>query len=110
MSGNWQLPLIGTQGTIKNKHPGGKVTYLSTNGNIEAGSVVEEVDLFVDDGSQQWERSDINKQQYFTLKNPKSGKFLSGPTHSHNTLTIEGTASFLCVIVYFPCWFQSCVK
>ena len=39
-----------------------------------------------------WERIPSDVLPYFTLKNPKSGKFLTG-NYPPNTLTIEGTAT-----------------
>merc|ERR1712156_792852 len=51
--------------------------YLSTNGKIEAGSSVEEVALVANDDGQVWERSANDDSGYFTLKNPKSAKFLT---------------------------------
>ena len=93
--GNWVLPNVSTPGTIQNSDIGDK-GYLSTNGNTEAGSAVEEVALVANDTRQQWERSADDDSGYFTLKNPKSGKFLTGH-NPPNTLSIEGTASLLCV-------------
>ena len=88
LTGNWKLPMVGTTGTIQNKDTGNK-GYLSTNGNIEAGSSVEEVEFVSNDVGQQWERSVDDNSGYFTLKNPKSGKFLNGH-NPPNMLTIEG--------------------
>ena len=95
LNGSWELPLVGTPGTIQNRDAGDH-GYLSTNGNTEAGSAVEEVALVAYDDGQQWERSADDDSDYFTLKNPKSGRFLYRDNLS-NSLTIEGTASFHCV-------------
>ena len=86
--GNWTLPTVGTPGTIQNTDHGDKGYLMILD--IEAGSVVEEVSLVVNDGRQIWERSVIDDSGYFTLKNIKSGKFLTGH-NPPNTLTIEGT-------------------
>ena len=103
LTGNWELPSIGTNGTIRNTDSGDN-GYLSTNGNIEAGSAVEEVDFDVNDGGQQWERSADDDSGYFTLKNPESKKFLYGH-NTPNMLTIEGTTSFLFVVGFFTILF-----
>ena len=89
LTGNWELPTIGTPGTIQNTDSGNN-GYLSTNGNIETGSAVEEEALVANDDGQVWERSADDDFGYFTLKNLKSGKFLNGCT-GKNMLTIEGT-------------------
>ena len=88
LNGSWELPLVGTPGTIQNRDAGDH-GYLSTNGNTKAGSTVNEVSLVANDNGQQWERSADDDSGYFTLKNPKSGKFLyvNNPTEM---LTIEG--------------------
>ena len=75
MTGNWELPTVGTPGTIRNSDTAGDNGYLNINGNIEAGSAVEEV---ANDGGQKWERSANDDSGYFTLKNPNSGLFLIG--------------------------------
>ena len=87
--GNWELPTNGTPGTIQNIIKGDN-GYLSTMGKIEAWSEVKEVALDVNDVGQQWERSKPDDSGYFTLKSPKSGKFLTG---HKQTLTIEGNIS-----------------
>ena len=91
LTGNWVLPTVGTPGTIQNTYFE-ENGYLSTNGNIEDGSIVEAMGLVANDSSQQWERSADDDSGYFTLRNLESGKFLSG-YNPPNTLTIEGTAS-----------------
>ena len=91
MTGNWELPTVGTPGTIQNMDSGDN-GYLSTKGEIEAWSRVEEVPLDANDGGQQWERSADDDSRYFTLKSHKSGKYLNGH-NPPNTLTIEGNSS-----------------
>ena len=56
LTGNWELPSVGTPGTIQNKDSGDN-GYLSTKGNIEAGSTVEETDLVGNDTGHQWAKS-----------------------------------------------------
>ena len=92
LAGSWELPSVGTTGTIQNTDVGnnGYLSPPSTNGSIEAGSAVEAVAFDANDTIQQWERSADDDSGYFTLKNPKSGKFLTGH-NPPNTLTIEGT-------------------
>ncbi len=101
MIGNWVLPNVSTPGTIQNSDIGDN-GYLSTNGNTEAGSAVEEVALVANDDGQLWTVVDkkvrVEEGQHFTLKNKQSGKFLFG--HTPNTLTIEGDALFLRVSMY----------
>ena len=76
---------------------------MSTNGNTAAGSTVVEEALDASD-DQKWEtlNADIG---YFILRNPISGKFLTGKNSGNpNLLTIEGIASVLCVVVLLPCY------
>ena len=88
LTGNWQIPSVGGQGTIQNTATG---RYLSINAKTNAGSVVVEKALDGNDLGQQWERSDNNGSRFFNLKNPNSGLFLTMKTE--NTLTI-GKADF----------------
>ena len=103
MTGNWSLPNVGTQGTIQNTVTGDN-GYLMIQGD---GFAVEEGALDVNNSGQQWERSTGDDSGYFTLKNPKSGKFLSGhkPLNNQaNILTIEGTTIY-CLISLCSCFF-----
>ena len=79
----WQIPSVGTPGTIQNTATGG---YLSVNANTDAGSVVVEEALDSSDLGQQWERSIDYPFGFFTLQNPNSGLFLTMKTA--NKLTI----------------------
>ena len=97
LTGNWELPAPGTTGTIQNTDTG---MYLSVNDNTDDGSEVVEEALDDADVGQQWERSANDDSGFFTLKNIKSGKFLN-VYNTTNILTIEGTASFLCVCICF---------
>ena len=75
---------------------------MSTNGNTAAGSTVVEEAL---DGSddQKWETLNADPG-YFILRNPSSGKFLTGKNSGNpNSLTIEGIASVLFEVVLLPC-------
>ena len=70
---------------------------MSTNGNTAAGSTVVEEALDASD-DQKWEKLNANYLGYFTLRNPKSGKFLTGKNSgTPNLLTIEGIASVLTI-------------
>ena len=89
LTGTWYIPDTGETETIKNNASG---KYLSTDDYNDAGSEVVEVEV-ADDAGQQWERSANDDSGYFTLKNPKSGRFLYAQTPDR--LTIEGTASGL---------------
>ena len=97
LTGKWELPTVGTPGTIQNMDSGDN-GYLSTKGEIVAWSTVEEVALDANDGGQQWERSADDDSGYFTLRNQMSGKFLHAVGdpiyHSFVYLKIEGTATF----------------
>ena len=83
LTGNWQIPSVGTLGTIQNTATGG---YLSANANTDAGSVVVEEPLDSSDVGQQWERSANDGSGFFNLKNSNSESFLTMKTT--NKLTI----------------------
>ena len=90
LNGTWYIPDTGETETIKNNATG---KYLSTDDYNEAGSAVVEVSFDPNDDGGKWERSANDDSGYFTLKNPKSGRFLYAQTPDR--LTIEGTASGL---------------
>ena len=94
LSTNWKIPGTGEKGTIQNTDSG-DTGYLRTNGNIAAGSAVEEMALVANDDGQLWERSTDDDLGYFILLNPKSGKVLTG-ANTPNILTIEGNGRLLC--------------
>ena len=83
LNGNWQIPSIGTTGTIQNTATG---LCLSANANTDTGSVVVEEALNSTDAGQQWKRSVNDGAGFFYLSNPKSGLSLTMLTA--NTLTI----------------------
>ena len=88
LTGNWTLPTVGIPETIQNADSETH-GFLSTNGNIVAGSeVIEEAFDPSDNAGQQWTRSVEDNSGYFTLMNPKSGKFLT--KNPSKNLTIEG--------------------
>ena len=99
LNGSWELPMLGTPGTIQNRDTG-EHGYLSTKGKIEAGSVVEEVAFVANDDGQLWERSADDDSGYFTLMNPISGKFLTYKNNTIDALTIEGMALFVHRVFY----------
>ena len=90
LPGNWQLPNADETGTVQNTLTGVN-GYLTVNAKTAAGSVVVEDGLDPTDSGQQWKRSADDSSGYFTLRNPNSGKFLSGGTCPSNSLTIEGS-------------------
>ena len=91
LTGNWQIPSVGTPGPITTADG---MAYLRTNNKPAVGSSVEEEDvsyrymgnsLYYDD-DQKWERSANDDSGFFSLKNPKSGFFLT--MKAANKLTI----------------------
>ena len=74
LPGNWEIPSVGTSGTIQNT---ATEKYLSVNGIIEDGSVVVEESLDSNDVGQQWERSANDDSGFFKIKIPDSGLFLT---------------------------------
>ena len=86
LTGNWQIPSVGTPGAIQNTATANGMGYLSTNGKTAAGSVVVEEAEDTNDDDQKWERSANDNSGFFNLKNPNSGLFLTMKTA--NTLTI----------------------
>ena len=84
LNGKWQLPDGGKTGTVANTN---SAKYLSVNYATDPGSEVVEEALDTDDPGQQWQRSAEDSSGYFTLKNTKSGKFLTAV--SADKLTIE---------------------
>ena len=86
LTGNWQIPSVGTPGTIQNTDTGG---CLSVNANTDAGSVVVEEDLDSSDDGQQWERLSIDDSGFFNLRHRNSGLFLT--MKIANILTIGNT-------------------
>ena len=73
LTGNWQIPSVGTPGTIRNTDTG---EHLSVNANTDAGSVVVEEAFDSSDVGQQWERSANDGSGFFDLKIPNSDSFL----------------------------------
>ena len=103
LNGSWELPLVGTPGTIQNRDAGDH-GYLSTNGNTEAGSTVNEVALVANDNGQQWERSANDCLGFFTLNNPNnSGLFLT--MKNAKILPIGNGLFFFCFIFFFTMFF-----
>ena len=76
LTGNWVLPLEGYYGTIQNTNTGVN-GYLTANGNTAAGSAVVEDALH---DNHEWMRS-VEVSGYFTLKNTRCEKFLTGQCH-----------------------------
>ena len=97
LTGRWVLDIVGTNGTIQNVDAGVN-GYLSVNNNTASGSAVVEEALDDMDDGQKWIKSADDDSGYFTLMNPKSGKFLTA-NYPKNTLTIEGNAlvCFVCI-------------
>ena len=108
LTGNWQIPSVGTPGPITTANG---MAYLRTNNAPAVGSVVEEEDvsyrymgnsLYYDD-DQKWERSANDDSGFFNLKHPNSGLFLT-MNPDHHTLTL-GNVKFILCCCFLPCCF-----
>ena len=84
LGGNWTLLPNGTKYTIQNN---GEKQLSVKNSYTDSGSEVVMEALDNNAAGQKWEKSNISSG-YFTLKDPKSGKFLTAA--SADTITIEG--------------------
>ena len=86
LPGSWQLPATGKINSIKNNDTN---MYLAVN----AVTVVEE-NFNANNVRQQWKRSADDGSGYFTLTNPKTGKFLTAknwfPPQVPHFFTVEG--------------------
>ena len=85
MAGTWDLPASGQTGYIK-QIATILVLGVMNDGNVAGTKVTLEIST--NRPGQQWERSADCQYGYFTLRNPNSGKFLTG--RSALTLKIEG--------------------
>ena len=89
LNDKWLLPDGGEKGIISNKNSD---KYLSIKDNDPGSEVVEEaLNPNTLANAHEWQRSADDSSGYFTLKNSKSGRFLTAVTA--DKVTIEGINS-----------------